>query len=576
MGLAASQARLLTITSRRSDCEYQSMDLSHQKIALARDMNIVSAEYQDALDKKKIIYDYYGTGDKTTPLSYGLLMTPSKLNDFIPTTVVDPKGRIVLDEKLAAAARAAGIPQEGLGSVPSEDMRNAFIESLVGSDVMTRSVGNAIKNIAFNPNAGLGDSEIKTTQTRTVTLSEFINEYLSEEYYNFADLTLDTGGSNLCLVDWGSNQYYGYDEHFNEKDDLNPVISFKELLTNEDNEGNEHNYALFGTTWDIDTIDEYGGRNCIIDKVGSSNFWDVLFNTLECRLSSEDTLAQSALDYAKQRTLAKVISLANSTQADITNRAYAVTMYGNSAIQGMFGQSIYYADAERDPTRIRERASNLSKDYVGYNYVINSDILDYGDWVDGYDLNLSGMAQAFYTYFAMYMQGLSTTDYDVTTTKSASNFVTSDANIADFQFDIEEDIDATGDNVMISNFYDCLFNQIATMGWVENKNVNDNEYLATMLRNGTMYLSAMSDDNYYYQKNYSTLKYIKEVTDEEGIAVAEAKYLREKEKIQGKETILDMKLKNLDTEISSLNTEYETIKSVITDNIGKIFTRYKA
>ena len=31
MGLAAGQARLLTITGRKSDCEFESMRLSHQK-----------------------------------------------------------------------------------------------------------------------------------------------------------------------------------------------------------------------------------------------------------------------------------------------------------------------------------------------------------------------------------------------------------------------------------------------------------------------------------------------------------------------------------------------------------------
>ena len=45
MGLAASQARLLTITARKADCEFASMTLSHQKLALSRDMENVSNEY---------------------------------------------------------------------------------------------------------------------------------------------------------------------------------------------------------------------------------------------------------------------------------------------------------------------------------------------------------------------------------------------------------------------------------------------------------------------------------------------------------------------------------------------------
>ena len=113
MGLAASQARLLTITSRKSDCEYESMSLSHQKIALSRDMNAVSSEYQDALNQTKLVYDFYGNGDKSLQLSYDLLTRPSELNEYRPSTITDPAGRVVLSPDLAAAAMAAGIPHEG-------------------------------------------------------------------------------------------------------------------------------------------------------------------------------------------------------------------------------------------------------------------------------------------------------------------------------------------------------------------------------------------------------------------------------------------------------------------------------
>ena len=87
MGLAAGQARLLTITGRKSDCEYESMRLSHQKLALSRQLTDLSNEYQNSLDQTKLIYDYYGTGDQSNPLSYGILMTPSTLNNYMPSDV---------------------------------------------------------------------------------------------------------------------------------------------------------------------------------------------------------------------------------------------------------------------------------------------------------------------------------------------------------------------------------------------------------------------------------------------------------------------------------------------------------
>ena len=82
MGLAASQARLLTITARKADCEFQSMTLSHEKIALSRDMEKISDEYQNATNQTKLVYDYYGTGTSQMNLNYGLLMSPSVYNDY--------------------------------------------------------------------------------------------------------------------------------------------------------------------------------------------------------------------------------------------------------------------------------------------------------------------------------------------------------------------------------------------------------------------------------------------------------------------------------------------------------------
>ena len=566
MGLAASQARLLTITARKSDCEYQSMAYSHQKIALARDMNIVSAEYQDALNQTKIIYDYYGTGDKATQLSYGLLMSPSQLNDFTPSPLTDPAGRIVLDGGLAAAARAAGIPQEGLGCTPSSDIRNKFIQGLMDNGVISRSVGNGVMNVQYNPNAGLGTSEMAKTATQQITFSEFMQNYLSKIEVDISDLTLNTSGSHLVLYDHATLHTYdkNYEiEHPNEESefqtsngDVNPAaIKLSEFLT----APTEHNLVLYGSTWDKDSdLLQYGGQNCIIDKVGSCSFWTELVDSLAAYIPSTDQFAQAAIEYAKQQTLAKVVSLSNNPEElDASN-------------------AVYNKKAEnKKQWKVEDEAKDLSSDYVGYVYLRNPGHRDYL-YNDGYNINLTNMTKAFYTYFAAYMEGLATTKYKVTKEASTSNFVTDDFNASDFVFNIEVPVDTSGDNVLVSNFYDTLFNQIATNGWVENNNVHDNEYMATMLRNGSMYLSAMNEDFYYYQVNYATQNYIKEVTDEEGIAVAEARYMREKEKINSKENILDMKMKNLDTEITALTTEYDTVKSVINNNIKTGFSRYKA
>ena len=84
-----------------------------------------------------------------------------------------------------------------------------------------------------------------------------------------------------------------------------------------------------------------------------------------------------------------------------------------------------------------------------------------------------------------------------------------------FQFTIvtETEID-DGDSGLYANFYDTMFNMICTKGWVENPQVDDEEYLRNAQKR-IVYISSSSDDGYYYQGNYSTDKAILEVSDTE-------------------------------------------------------------
>ena len=56
MGLAASQARLLSITARMTDVEYKSQQISNTKIRLADESEQVAEAYTKALNKQKLTY----------------------------------------------------------------------------------------------------------------------------------------------------------------------------------------------------------------------------------------------------------------------------------------------------------------------------------------------------------------------------------------------------------------------------------------------------------------------------------------------------------------------------------------
>lgn len=78
-------------------------------------------------------------------LTYGLLMSPSVYNDYYPKLVTDSKNRVILNSSYAAAARAAGIPAEGLSGTPSSDVRNKFIEGLASAGVITSAKQHLFK-----------------------------------------------------------------------------------------------------------------------------------------------------------------------------------------------------------------------------------------------------------------------------------------------------------------------------------------------------------------------------------------------------------------------------------------------
>lgn len=56
MGMSASQARLLTVTSRMSDVEFTAQQIANSKTRLADQSEQVTKAYSDALDQKKLVF----------------------------------------------------------------------------------------------------------------------------------------------------------------------------------------------------------------------------------------------------------------------------------------------------------------------------------------------------------------------------------------------------------------------------------------------------------------------------------------------------------------------------------------
>lgn len=80
MGIGASQARLLTLTSRLRDIEYRQESLSNTKMRLANESEAISAKYTKALSKQKFQFKNSIDGEYGDLTLHKMYMTVSTDN----------------------------------------------------------------------------------------------------------------------------------------------------------------------------------------------------------------------------------------------------------------------------------------------------------------------------------------------------------------------------------------------------------------------------------------------------------------------------------------------------------------
>ena len=606
MGLSAAQARLLTITARKADCEFQSMSLSHQKIALSRNMEAISTDYQNALTKTKLVYDYEGTGVSNMALSYGLLMTPSMYNDYYPKFITDTSNKVILNSAYADAARAAGIPVEGLSGTPSEAVRNDFIYALTGNKVISNQKAQTIMEIPYNNQVGIGDigGYEYDTSVESFSYDKFMN-MLRANSVNTKAYGLYFGGLYALQKnepDWElltprkrtADERDGDQEResglrtglyvYDSNDLSKAVTSYVDTSDTYQANGNSASISL------NDLLEGEYQYNFVIDSCGNP-ITDVAY--LQQLLVGENENSASMLNWMYDQFY-NILGATSTNQAAL-DYAYSQIqdlLWPNNNIQDQVAsmQKPYKFNDKNDADNaLVQSVTAYGNSGAGFtsnswnkqgvaSQMSNCLGLVWGgaSWNDSMGINLNNIAKAFLTSYVSYKEGLADSKYLVNLGKlSDSNINLYDPTKSDFKFEIATTSVTDEDDTSQADFYDTLFNMICMNGWSENKQIEDKTYMQEMLKSGMLYISTMSDDGCYYQENYAVDKFVQEVSDVEAIAQAEAKYNTEKAKIESKENSIDLKMRNLDTEISSLDKEYESTKSLIKDSIGQSFKRYE-
>ena len=559
MGLAASQARFLAITARKNNCELQSMQIAQEKLSITREQQKAAQEYQDSLSATKLVWDT--VDDDVYDLSYDVLMKPTALNEYDPYLITDSQGKLVLSTSMFNAAVAAGVIDAKTGdpkvsrfmgstSSTNDGSRNAFLYQLGVQNQVDASTIDAIYALGEQgyTSSGVGGAIIDKTLTNAMATNTFIN------YMQDAKYTEDIKGADGSIIHAKGDAIYG----------LNLVDLFADAgidicyTTSPDKDQNKG-----------DVIITNNGSVVTEEELKKLTLGDLIDgNYVMTGIMTPEELSQIAIE--------KVLTeMGNTLGMGAIDTVYGLSVdqesYDalNSAYE--FGKQLLNpSDPKTSNGKIMSQSvSNAASEAQKINGIVQG--------TNGVSsVSISNILKSYLTNFAISMEGYDLGLY-VDDDVAGSSYVTDDIN---YYFVIKNDNAMSEQDALNADFYNMLYNQLCMNGastdQTKQQQVTDPDYLNHALKNGQLFISSLNNDGYFYQGHYTLNGHVAEVADEDAIAQAEAEYNVKKSQLSYKEESLELELKNIDTELSALTTEYDTVKNLISKNVEKVFTLFSS
>lgn len=583
MGLAASQARFLAITSRKARCEFESMQIAQQKLSCTRELEQATSDYQASLNQTTLIWDPDGSGETPFNLTYDLMMRPSELNDYMPFMLARRDGKIALNSSMAQAAKLAGINEDGTINGTKAEVYEKFLNAMVATGGMSETAARAAKAIGLNEKAGLGGELLNKSTATEMTLGNMIN-YIDLKADVNPTYAYDANGNpteeqklaDALNITIGSKQSGAMEF----KDRLEATSSYLSINgTKQTNDNKDINFTLSDLLSEDVTLAYTTEKNHtsfwkkVVAAVGSVLSGTVLFGGYGglkqllgvdkgnfSDMSEQDRMILDIMDNMIAGFQAILDVSDDDTDVQAFNYAIQETLNLLTNSQDL-GSRNHSNDAYND-------CINQANNYNGWVTKAASKDKNFGTRA----ISISNLAESFLTFYAQAKNGFDD-KYYIRQDGKKSSYVTDDQG---YYYKIKNGDSKTTKQMFESEFYSIMFNNLLQNGWYNNIYIDDKEYLDNALKNGQLFISSINEDGYYYQDKYNANGYVMENTNEDAITQAEREFSVAKLKINAKEERLDLDMKQLDLEISSLTTEYDTVKSLINKNVEKTFTMFQS
>lgn len=638
MGMSASQARLLSLTSRLSDLELKAQNIDNSKIRLSQAEAVASENYEKALNKQKVtILDADTSGTYVDANAYNLT-TYGAISEFETQRFLqDSAGEILVNQSTADAY------QNALTTPVNVDGKNVTALELQKAG----SLEDYLKTKGLSSDSSTGLSEKVTTEWTTdathagiITTKSVADATTTSPLFTYNDSTIiaslgltkkDSILFNSKIPMNNSNgDYYQVVPLDGSEDGINASLYWNGVEIDDD-----HNkYLGYSNQSTLITTTANNGDTLLFTAGDYEGLISGMVNVLGKALKNtvSDQFSGNALSSTYNTYLSKAIDDATAA----TNAKYS-----RSNIQSVSPQSDYAKVAGTNQVQYEQwakfnqgtggvqtcdsfviDATQLADTFMTYFDIAFAKYLAEGKQSTTtpatYDTNFQsataiGNAQVGSTSTtrdASGKGGVNVTEkvpghteygYTVTTKTTSTTVVKTDSAKVKYYTDVYTGAEAfmesqgytgnsttsttAGSNISkkysatAETWYQKQFEEMKTNGYktVSNTNFKSKEWLYEQLSTGNINLAEYNSDGKLAQVSWNSGdNAIQADSDTDDATKAEASYNSTMDQLEAKDKEFDLQLSRINTEHTAVQTEIDTVKKVIDKNVDRTFKNFDA
>lgn len=640
MGMAAGQARLLSITARLTDNELRSQTITNSKLRLADKSSEASQEYMDALNSTQLMFSTYNDNGELSyqSLTANTLLTYSDLKNQY--SLVNSSGQIMLNgsdikkyeasNSLAEFLYSYGIPEVDNPKYP-EALKGIYGKSTVDDgSYLYENLYDENNPLQWNDYfSAMTDADIANLQTIVTKNPEDVTEADAQQFTDAVNNWKTQLAGNSLFNNY-SNIGGTFGAYINELLDL-PDVEFPD----------KNDPEFTDVSGDVELAEKFdlaskkcynnchppysgSGQECylhvlayLLDYNGDLSGYPKSFNTTVDGLgisvdrgkitgaaiySQREEYPAGSGNYVPAKDMMQEVSqylwdpengcMAPADETDTTTYESSVAekLLSNYKWVDSDGDGVYEKTLKTWPERVIDTYYAVqNRDTLGLQYESLLPILDEFQ---------TDMKTALSSIFNEDRYNQAVKDWQTEMSRwlkeigdLKANYVASLDTIPDKT--IPDETDARYQWYV--NLYYRMGGGATNDDGTKNANnykeldenlINNAEWLQFALENGILTMEQASYSEKGSEKYpeigtydwtsiiYTNASDIKSQENETAIAVAEVKYKNAMTEIENQDKKYDQDLKKLDSEHSALQTEYDSIKSVIDKNVERSFKAF--